>query len=113
MHEVGIMETALNLAVESARKAGATTITRFQMRIGDQSGVVADSLAFAFDVLARGTMAESARFEIERVPVVCECPACNLPFQPESVIYECPHCHRLSADVRQGKEIELAALEVS
>jgi len=113
MHEVGIVEQLLEAATESARDAGARRIHRIKTRVGDLSGVVPEALQFAFDILAEGTIAESAIFEIERVTARCYCPRCDRVFQPDDWIYTCPRCHRLSSQILRGKELELTSLEVS
>lgn len=113
MHEVGIMEQLLTIATEHAQREGASRIHLIKATVGDLSGVVPEALAFAFDVTAKGTIAESAKFEIERVPAQCYCSTCQQLFQPQDWIHECPHCHEISDDIRQGKELELVSLEVS
>lgn len=113
MHEVGIMEQLLAIAIEHASSKGASRIHVITMRVGDLSGVVPEALTFAFDVTAKGTIAESAKFEIERVPAQCYCSVCQQRFQPSDWIYECPYCHEISHDIRQGKELELVSLEIA
>jgi hydrogenase nickel incorporation protein HypA/HybF len=112
MHEVGLMQDALEIAETWARRSGAARIHRVGMRVGIQSGVVPEALEFAFEALAPGTMAEGARLDIEPVPVVCHCAACESEFVPEGPFYICPLCGGLSADVRAGRELEVATLEV-
>ncbi|MEB3882629.1 hydrogenase maturation nickel metallochaperone HypA [Lyngbya sp. CCY1209] len=113
MHEVGIMEQTLAIALEQAKEKGAGRIHRIKMRVGAQSGVVPEALKFAFDVVTEGTIAENANFEIESIPVRCHCRHCRQEFEPETWFYECPECGELSLDIRQGKELELTSLEVS
>ena len=113
MHEVGIMEQLLAIAIEYASSEEASQIHVITTRVGDLSGVVPEALKFAFDVIAKGTIAESAKFEIERVPAQCYCSVCQQRFQPNDCIYECPHCHAISHDIRQGKELELVSLEIA
>ena len=113
MHEVGLMENALAIALKRAADEGAQHIHQLTMRVGPLSGVVAEALEFAFDVLARGTIAEGATLEVERVPILCYCSTCRLEFQPDDLFCECPGCHTPSGEVRQGRELELASLEVS
>lgn len=113
MHEVSLMQDTLILAVRHAREQGAQRIHRLTMRIGDLSGVVPDALEFAFDVVARGTMAEGASLEIRRVPIRCYCAGCEREFEAADMCCECPHCHRPTADIRGGREMELTSLEVS
>lgn len=113
MHEAGLAQTALEVAAARARERGATRIHRLTLRVGDLSGVVPEALRFALEALSPGTTAEGAAFDIAVVPVECHCPACDRLFRPADVVYVCPDCGRLSADVRQGHELELAEVEVS
>ena len=113
MHEVGLMQDALAIAFGRAAEEGAHRIHRLTMRIGPLSGVVPEALEFAFDVLAQGTMAEGAVFEVEHVPILCYCSPCRHEFEAKDLFCECPQCRYPSAEVRQGRELELAALEIS
>jgi len=113
MHELGIVEDALEIAFEHARRVDAERIHRVTMRIGAISGVAPDALRFAFDVATRETMAEGSAFEVELVPVRCRCVECESEFAPDGLFYECPDCRTLSGDVLAGREIELTSLEVS
>ena len=113
MHEVGMMQTVLETAVERARREGARQILLVQMRVGEASGVVPESLQLAFEVVKQKTIAENAKLQVESVPVVCYCTHCHLEFHPLDLLYECPQCHRSDFEVRQGKEFELTFLEIS
>lgn len=113
MHEVSLMENALAIALEQADRQKAQQINWIKMRVGALSGVFPDALEFAFDICTQGTIAQGAKLEIEYVPVTCYCSNCQTIFQPDDIIYECPQCHQLSQEIRQGKELELTSLEVS
>jgi hydrogenase nickel incorporation protein HypA/HybF len=113
MHEMGLMQTCLELACDQARLHGARRIEGITLRVGDLSGAVPEALELAFEVVSPGTVAEGARFLVERVAVICRCAACASDFYPSDVVFECPSCGRLSAEVRQGRELELTNLEVS
>ncbi len=113
MHETGLAATALELAADHARRRGSTRVHRLTLRVGDLSGVAPEALRFALAALSPGTPAAGAAFDIEVVSVECHCSACDRPFRPADVIYACPTCGRISSDVRQGHELELASLEVS
>lgn len=113
MHEVGIMESTLDIALKHAQQQGASKIHQLTMRVGAMSGVVPDALEFAFDIVVKGTIAEGARLKVDYLPLKCYCPHCRLEFQSDNQFYECPQCHRISSEIRQGKELELSSLEVS
>lgn len=113
MHEVSLMQDTLILATQEARRAGGSRIHRLRMRIGPLSGVVPEALEFAFEILAKGTAAEGAQLEIERVPILCYCRGCDREFAPPDLLCECPGCGLPSPEVRRGREMELNSLEVS
>ena len=112
MHEVGLMQDAMEIAERWARRQGATRIHRIRMRVGIQSGVVPDALEFAFEAISPATMAAGGRLDIEPVPVVCRCTGCRSEFVPEGPFYVCPRCGALSVDILSGREIEVTTLEV-
>jgi hydrogenase nickel incorporation protein HypA/HybF len=113
MHEWSVMASALEIALEQTRRQGASRIHSITLRIGELSGVVPEALTFAFESVIAGTPAEGAHLIVEAVPILCRCPRCAEEFHPADVIYECPSCGQISADVRCGRELELASLEVS
>jgi hydrogenase nickel incorporation protein HypA/HybF len=113
MHEFGMMQSLLNTAVARAEQAGAHQIDRVHLRVGTVSGVVPDSLELAFEVAKKGTIAEAAQLQTELVPVCCYCANCDIEFKPTHSLYECPECHQPNCELRQGKEFELAFLDIS
>lgn len=112
MHELSIMESALSSALTQARKAGARRVHQIRLRIGALSGVVPDALQFAFEALAPGTLAEGGTLAVEQVPARFWCGSCSREFQSEDMFGECPDCHTPSGDLRAGREMELASLEI-
>src|SRR5260370_42198680 len=112
MHELSIMDSALNLALDQAQKAGANRVFAIRLRIGALSGVVPEALQFAFEALVPGTLADGADLQIEQVPARFWCAACTREFQSDDLFAECPGWHRPSGDLRAGREMELASLEI-
>ena len=112
MHELSIMQSALNVALAQAREAGATRVHEIRLRIGALSGVVPDALEFAFEALVPGTLAEHAKLAIEHVPARFWCAGCAREFESADMLAECPDCHGLSGELRGGREMELASLEI-
>ncbi|HEX8201511.1 MAG TPA: hydrogenase maturation nickel metallochaperone HypA [Isosphaeraceae bacterium] len=113
MHEVGLMQAALEIALRHAERHGAGRVHGLALRVGPLSGAVPEALEFAFDVVAQGTIAEGARLEIRRVPILCACAACGLEFRPTDFPPDCPGCGRPGARVTHGRELELDSVEIS
>jgi hydrogenase nickel incorporation protein HypA/HybF len=113
MHEIGIMESTLEIAIDNAIKQNARCINKLTMRIGKLSGIVPEALEFAFEVVTAGTIAENATLEMELIAVICYCDCCQQEFQPDDWFFQCPTCDQFSNQIIQGKEIELLSLEIS
>jgi hydrogenase nickel incorporation protein HypA/HybF len=113
MHELSIMQSALSQALEEARKAGASRVHEIRLRIGALSGVVPDALQFAFEALADGTPAEGGKLTIENIPARFWCETCRREFESDKLFAECPACNQPSRELRAGRELELASLEIA
>jgi len=113
MHELSIMTEAVRLAVDAAEAAGAVRITGLRLRVGELSGAVPEAMQFAWDVVRRGTTASDAWLEIERVPAAAWCRTCQSEFECADFFVECPRCHEPSTELRQGRELEIDAVETT
>jgi hydrogenase nickel incorporation protein HypA/HybF len=112
MHEVAIMEEAVKMAVDAARSAGGKRVLRLQLRVGRFSGVVPEAMRFAFEIVCHETIAAGATLEIESVPAACWCPMCRVEFDCSDLVCMCPVCRGVSSDLRRGRELEIAAVDV-
>jgi hydrogenase nickel incorporation protein HypA/HybF len=112
MHELSIMQAAMDLALKRAQEAQASRVHMIRLRVGQLSGVVPDALQFAFEALSHGTLAQGAQLSIEHVPARFWCEACSREFLADDLFAECPDCHGVSADLRSGRELELASMEI-
>lgn len=113
MHEVSIMQSALEIAIERAQRMGAHSISALGLRVGELSGVVPDALEFAFEALKQDTPAQSAKLVVETVPLVLYCSPCDREFTPDGYWYECPTCHNRRTEIRQGRELDVTYVELS
>lgn len=112
MHELSIMQSALTLALQKAQEAQASRVHVLRLRVGEMSGVVPDSLQFAFEALTQGTAAQGGRLDIEFVPARFFCAPCQREFVVQDHFPECPDCHAPSSEMRAGRELEIASLEI-
>ncbi len=112
MHEIGIMEQTLEIAIQNAQAQNANKIEKITMEIGKISGVVPEALKFAFDVVSKNTIAENATFIINNIPIICYCDSCQQNFYPQEWFFECPNCLEFSNNIIQGKEIKLLSVEI-
>jgi hydrogenase nickel incorporation protein HypA/HybF len=111
LHELGIATEILDIALAEAQKHGGNRITAVSLRVGVLRGVVPEHLFFLFGHVAKGTIAEDARLEIEEEPVRIECEACG-PFEAREFIFECPACKRPSGKVAGGDALRIVSIDI-
>jgi hydrogenase nickel incorporation protein HypA/HybF len=107
------MQIALDMAFAHANKAGASRIHRIRLRVGALSGVVPDALRMAFAAATPGTAADGAELVVDEVAVQCRCEQCGHEYCPNDVVYLCSNCGAVNSQIEEGRELELASLEVS
>lgn len=114
MHELGIMQSAMDLVARHAQFHAATKIHRITLKIGALAGVDPEALRFAFDVVTAGTPAAGAVLEIVSVAVKARCKKCADDFvSDERAVSRCPKCGQYSGDLLEGRELELSQIEMS
>ena len=110
MHELAITEGVLSIALGAA---GGQRVTAINLLIGDLSSFVDDSVQFYFDILSRGTPAESAALHFERVPGKMACAACGGQFEARAPLFDaCPACGSAQLLVTGGRELRVESIEV-
>jgi hydrogenase nickel incorporation protein HypA/HybF len=112
MHEVAIMTEAVQMALAAAQAAGARRVTGLRLRVGTLSGAVPEAMRFAWDVVTRDTIAAGARLEIDSVSAAGWCGECGAEFDCADFFNECPRCHNVSGELRRGRELEIASVEM-
>jgi hydrogenase nickel incorporation protein HypA/HybF len=112
VHEVGIMQSVLDIAETQARQNGAVRILEVRMRVGRMTGVVPEALDHAFTVLREGTMAAAAVLAVDYVPGVFWCATCAAEFESDDLVGGCPACKAPSFELRRGRELAVESLEV-
>jgi hydrogenase nickel incorporation protein HypA/HybF len=70
-------------------------------------------LQFCFGIATEGTPLEGSRLVVNTLPVTIHCEACGADGELESLqSFRCPHCGEPATDVRQGRELEIDAIEI-
>lgn len=113
MHELSLAIEIVEIAQAEARRHGNGRLLAVHLRLGPLAGVVEEALAAAFPLAAQGTEVEGAELVIERVPLVVYCPSCRAERELGAEVWlACPVCHTPTPEVRQGRELEVTALEL-
>jgi hydrogenase nickel incorporation protein HypA/HybF len=111
MHELGIAQEMLKIALDYAAKNHATRVIAFNVEMSAAADESEDSLRFHIETLARGTPAEGARVEITRVPTQMKCLDCGNEFALDSTEAVCPRCSGRRVRPLVRDEFKLASID--
>lgn len=109
---MSIAESLVDLIEDEARKQGFARVKRIGIKLGALGHVEPEALAFCFDAVARGSIAEGARLDLETVPGLGWCPRCRREVAIAQRYDVCPACGQSHVELRAGDELRLSELEV-
>jgi hydrogenase nickel incorporation protein HypA/HybF len=109
VHELSLSRAIVNTA---ARHAGDRRVTVVNLRVGQLRQVVSDTLVFYFGFVARGTVCEGARLELEPVPATLRCIACEHEWELDIPAFRCPACGCSQVMIQSGEELQVESIEV-
>ena len=98
MHETMIAESLLIQISNEAKKQNAKPVAA-KISCGKLNAINEDVLCFAFEAIAKGTICENMKLDVEQKPLQAVCKECNNNFSVEFSNIKCPNC--------QGDNFEL------
>jgi hydrogenase nickel incorporation protein HypA/HybF len=113
MHELSIAMSIIEMVEEESRKHGGAQVTAVHLKLGALSGVVKEALLGSFEMACEDTVLKGSKLVVEDIPVLIYCHACQAQRPVSSIqLFCCAECGNPSAQVVQGKELEVVALEI-
>jgi hydrogenase nickel incorporation protein HypA/HybF len=113
MHEMGLTQSIIDIAVEHANQADAKKITQINVKAGDFMSIVEDSIQFAFTYLTGDTIAAGSKLVVERIPIIIHCDDCGFEGEaPKEEIHVCPKCGEFLVQLVSGREFYVDSIEV-
>ncbi len=111
MHELGIANETLDVALSEAHRHAAKKVTAIRLCVGVLRAVEPGNLSFLFEHLARGTLAEGARLDIEEEAIRVACPACG-DMEADSFTSVCPRCKGTPVTASGGDSLSILSIEI-
>jgi hydrogenase nickel incorporation protein HypA/HybF len=109
VHELSI---ASAIVATAERHANGNRVTTVRVRVGRLRQVVPDSLQFCFGMVARESVCEHASLELEVIPAVLRCRACEHEWEIEEPPFWCPRCAGGDVAPVRGEELEVESIEI-
>jgi hydrogenase nickel incorporation protein HypA/HybF len=112
MHERSLAESVREIVEETARANGARRVTAVRLEIGKMAQVEVDAMRFAFEVVQRGSLAESARLEIVETDATAWCMLCSASVVISRRGDPCPQCQSHQLQVTGGDRMRVMDIEI-
>ena len=112
MHEMALAEGVREIVDEAARAGGARRVAAVRREIGRLANVEIEALRFAFEVVKRGSLADSARLEIVERDGLAWCMCCSEVVAIGGLGEPCPKCAHHQLQVTGGDRMRVLEIEV-
>ncbi len=111
MHELTVISSIFKIILKNAEKNNLTKISKICLKVGRQRHLAPDLMKFAFDSIAKDTIAAGASLNIERVDIKMRCRSCGLEFTVEDNTYLCVSCGSAGLETISGKDLLIESIE--
>jgi hydrogenase nickel incorporation protein HypA/HybF len=113
LHELSIVEALIEQVQAEIRRSGHEgRVVHLDIVIGRLSGVNADSVRFAFELLSPDTLLEQAELRIIQTKAICRCEACGAGTEIDELVAECPACGSPRIALEGGQDLVLESIEL-
>jgi hydrogenase nickel incorporation protein HypA/HybF len=113
MHELSIIYSVVSTVTQAVAEQGGGQVISVRLRVGALAGLERESLLFGYEIATAGTPLAGSRLDIEDVPVTIYCSDCATERTlPGVQSMRCPQCGQPSGEIRAGRELELASVEI-
>jgi len=113
MHELSVISSVVDAVLDSLQKYPGARVMEVRLRVGALASVIEDSLQFCYGIATESTPLEGSRLVVNMVPVTVYCEGCGAEGPIESLqSFRCSACGAPASDVRQGRELEIEAIEI-
>lgn len=107
MHEFSLAQALLEEVERVRHQHSGGRLKAVRVEVGELSGVEADLLAFAVELILADGPDAGAVLELNAVPVEARCRACEREFRVQQFHFRCPACGDGRVEVLRGEGLVL------
>lgn len=111
MHELSITQNILAIALDHC--PDEHHITDIHIVVGQLASIIDDCVAFYWDIISAGTVAQGAQLHFERVPALLRCRTCDTNYALNGLSLACPNCDSADIEICAGEEFYVSSIEVN
>ncbi|MGB9598932.1 MAG: hydrogenase maturation nickel metallochaperone HypA [Myxococcota bacterium] len=110
MHEFSVAQNIIESIKDAIGEKMLSKVKAIHMEIGRLSGISIESLEFSIQVLLN-KKGENI-LNVKEIEPLVECINCKERYSPEDMIWVCPNCNEMRAEMIRGNEIKIINVEV-
>ena len=112
MHELSLAQNIIDSIRENVAVEKLPMVRSVKVKIGEGSGVVPDSLIFAFDAIVQDTVLSSSRIKPVIIPFTVRCKDCHKDSVNGSGEMICSNCDSMNVKIISGTELIVHQIEL-
>ena len=112
MHELSVTQGLLKICLEEGKKHNINRIQELNIKVGELTDLVPNCISYYFNIVAKDTIAENTKINIERISVEIKCNECSYEGKLGKNNYVCPICKGNKYEITRGREFYLDTMEV-
>lgn len=112
MHELGITQSIVEIALRTAAGQQAKKIHSVTLEVGSLAGVVAEALEFCYEACSKDSLLEGSQLIIEAVQARARCRDCAADYPLTDLLACCPVCNSAASDLICGEELRIKEMEI-
>ena len=116
MHELPVTHDILEIVLKHAHRSHVTKVYKVYLEIGAMSDLEQEWIQRYFDTISRGSVAEGAQIEVQKIPCRFLCNQCGEMFVTDMYSDEdisCPSCGAADAEMISGAEYTVKSMEAT
>ena len=113
MHELSLAQNIVEIIQKFVPKEEWNRIRAVRTIVGEHSGVISDSLQFSYQAITSATILDQSHLEIETVPFMIHCSACDKDSSTEMGNRQCASCGSFNTNILAGIELTVREIEIT
>lgn len=113
MHELSLAKDIVEMVYQYVPAGEINEVKFVVIKVGQFSGVVADSLKFSYQAITSQTDLESSELEIIDIPFRLKCHNCNKVTSNEFGMMICDECGSADTEILSGCELKVQEVKLN
>ena len=110
MHELSVAQNIIETIEQNVPKDELCNVREVLLKLGEYSGVVADSLKFSYEIITSGNELQHSALKIENIPFSIKCNSCGSITTNSYGLRECAECLKTDTEVLSGEELLISEI---